>query len=66
MAANVVHFKAGGNGHWADGSNWEGGEAPGAGDSARLYLKSGQPGDGGTLVVETEEDWIAYNSASEV
>ena len=65
MAANV-YFKAGGNGHWADGSNWEGGEAPGAGDSARLYLKSGQPGDGGTLVVETEEDWTAYNSASEV
>lgn len=63
MAANVF-FKAGGNGHWADGSNWEGGQAPGAGDSARLYLSSGQTG--GTLVVETDEDWTAYNRASEV
>ena len=62
--AGTVFFKAGGNGHWADGSNWEGGEAPGVGDSARLYLSSGQTG--GTLVVETEEDWTAYNRASEV
>ena len=61
--AGNVYFKAGGNGHWSDGSNWQGGRVPGAGDTARLYTETGV---GGSLAVDTEEDWASYNQAPEV